>query len=289
LPTITPTITNTPTNTPTTTGTQAPSPTPTSTPTPTNTPTSTKTYTPTPDLAWKIGPNVSQKETTYYKITIRAPRVEPQSSSMAWVNNQVGALLGAEKNSFEQSHADTSSLDPLIPGYLNISYSATSATNFNSSADPYGGKSQTTNLDAEQAIMDAGHLVLSYIFYVDFFHSGSAHPNIHFKSITFDLKTKRALELPDLFKSGVDYLGVISDACIDDLEERGMPVSRDHSALTPNPDNYKVWNLTPNGLLLSFDQCVVLSCADGSVRSLIFYSDLANILDPNGPLGEYAR
>ena len=164
------------------------------------------------------------------------------------------------------------------------SYSTTSARGFNSATDPYGERSHTTDLEDDEATLNYGLLVLSYRFDMDTYYSGATHPNAYLHALNFDLENQRVLDLPELFRPGSDYLNAITNACIDDFSRNGLPVSGDDLYLSPSLDSFGVWNLTPNGLLLSFGQCEVYPCVMGPVQCLIVYSDLSGVLDPDGPL-----
>ncbi len=48
--------------------------------------------------------------------------------------------------------------------------------------------------------------------------------------------------------------------------------------------NYRNWNITPNGLMITFDEYQVAPYAAGPQTVVIPYKALGQILEPDGPL-----
>lgn len=126
------------------------------------------------------------------------------------------------------------------------------------------------------------HGLLSVLFTVDFYVAGAAHPNQYFETLNLDIGAGKVLALKDLFKPGADYLKAISTYSIQDLTRQGR-LEWDTGA-APQEDNFHSWNITPVGLLISFDPYQVTSYALGPQAVTIPYSDMKDILNSGGPL-----
>ena len=134
----------------------------------------------------------------------------------------------------------------------------------------------------DYAIKYGEHGLLSVLFDVGFYVSGAAHPNQYAVALNLDVGAGKVLALKDLFKPGADYLKFISTYAIQDLTRQGR-LEWDTGA-APQEDNFRSWNITPNGLLFSFDPYQVASYAMGPQAVTIPYAAMKDILDSTGPL-----
>jgi hypothetical protein len=129
--------------------------------------------------------------------------------------------------------------------------------------------------------------VLSLQFEIEGYVTGAAHPFHVSHSVNFDLQAGRDLALADLFRPGADYLQAISDYCISQLQSRSIGFSDFSAGAAPTADNYRNWNITDSGLLITFDEYQVAAYAAGPQIVAVPYSSLQPlILDP-GPLTPY--
>lgn len=127
--------------------------------------------------------------------------------------------------------------------------------------------------------------LISVLFYVDGYVMGAAHPFHYAHTLNYDLGEARALTLADLFEPGANYLEVLSQYSLDDLRRQGV-LEWEDGAL-PASENFQRWNLTPDGLLLSFDEYSVAPYAAGPQAVLIPYSVLEDLVDPGGALAPF--
>jgi hypothetical protein len=141
---------------------------------------------------------------------------------------------------------------------------------------------QPSFLGSEYRITHGDAGLLSVLFTIDYYVSGAAHPNQYAVSLNLDIGRGKVLTLSDLFKPGSDYLKLISEACIQDLKKQAR-FEWDSGAL-PKEENYRSWNITGDGLLISFDPYQVASYAMGPQSVTLPYASLKDILDPSGPL-----
>ncbi len=147
-----------------------------------------------------------------------------------------------------------------------------------------GGVGSFFSVGASRFALDAR--VVSLRLDVAGYVAGAAHPYSFSQTINFDFATSRELALADLFAPGVDYLGPISAVCIAELETTDFFLGFEAGA-APDELNYRSWNLTDDGVLISFDPYQVGPYAAGPQEIRVPYSDLAGLIDPAGPAGAF--
>ncbi len=146
-------------------------------------------------------------------------------------------------------------------------------------ADPNFGPSFA---EMTYTVTNGTHGLLSILFTVSFYASGAAHPNMYYQSLTYDLIHSKKLALGDLFKVNTPYLQTIADYCAADLKTRGRLESPEGAKATP--ENYQSWNVTPQGLVISFDPYQVGPYAMGPSTVAVPFSALKSLVNPAGPL-----
>lgn len=124
--------------------------------------------------------------------------------------------------------------------------------------------------------------VVSALLKTTTFLPGSAHTSTLSYAFNYDLERGQVLSLSDLFQSGAPYLQALSDASIETLRARGS-LQWEAGAL-PREENFRAWNITPEGLLITFDEYRVASYDAGPQTVLIPYSRLQQIIRAGGPL-----
>ncbi len=117
----------------------------------------------------------------------------------------------------------------------------------------------------------------------------AAHPGTHTRVVNYDLEKGEDLSLDQLFKPGSDYLKTIANYCIADLKTRPIDFEVNSAGADPTSQNYGNWNITPDGLLITFDEYQVAAYALGPQLVTMPWSELKSILDPNGPIGQYSQ
>jgi hypothetical protein len=128
--------------------------------------------------------------------------------------------------------------------------------------------------------------ILSLEFHVNFYSDGAAHPNGYSRSFTYDLNQGQEIRLEQLFLPGSNYLQIIADFCSADLSKREIGFDASGPGAQPTAKNYRVWNLTPNGLKITFNAYQVAAYAAGPQLVTIPYATLRAILNPQIPLEE---
>ncbi len=131
--------------------------------------------------------------------------------------------------------------------------------------------------------------VWSLKFDFSFYSDGAAHPGGYSRTLNYDLARSRELTLADLFLPNSAYLQVISAYCTAELSKQPFFEGPFTAGASPLPENYRNWNITSEGLLVTFDEYQVAPYAAGPQQVLVPYSALTDIIDPQGPLGSLMR
>jgi hypothetical protein len=127
--------------------------------------------------------------------------------------------------------------------------------------------------------------ILSLQFAVDGYVDGAAHPYHLTRTLNFDLENGQALTLEALFLPGSGYLERLAAYCKAELATRDIGFDEWFAAgADPLPENYRNWNVTYQGLLITFDEYQVAPYAAGMQQVLVPYDALQDLLDPNGPI-----
>ncbi len=131
--------------------------------------------------------------------------------------------------------------------------------------------------------------IWSFKFDFNFYSDGAAHPGSYSITLNYDLNQGKELALSDLFLPNTDYLGVISKYCIAELSKQPFFEGAFAEGAQPTPENYSRWNITADGLMITFDNGQVGPYAAGPQQVLVPYSEVNAIIDPNGPLRPFAQ
>jgi hypothetical protein len=115
----------------------------------------------------------------------------------------------------------------------------------------------------------------------------TAHPYHYTITYTYDLAGNRPLALSDLFQPGSAYLERIATEAVEQLTAREILLFPEGAI--PTEENYRNWNITPEGLLITFDEYQVAPYAAGPQTVTIPYSELADLINPAGPLAAFTQ
>jgi hypothetical protein len=131
--------------------------------------------------------------------------------------------------------------------------------------------------------------IWSLKFYYSFYTNGAAHPGDFSHTINYDLGTGRELALGDLFLSGSNYLETISNYCISELGKQPFFDGPFTNGADPTLENYRNWNITPDGLMITFDTYQVAPGAAGPQIIVVPYAQVRDMVDPQGPLAGFIQ
>jgi len=226
---------------------------PTAIPTETSVPLSQQvTLVSVPFIETNLGGNFPQ-----YTITASTPQLTGSSDPrVAAFNQRLTDLIQKEVDTWRQNFQQL----PITP------YS-----NGSSLEETYSLISQTGDL-------------WSFKFDFSFYSDGAAHPGLYSLTLNYDLSQGRELALGDLFLPNSNYLETISNYCLEELRKQPYFDSFSTSGADPTIENYRNWNITPQGLMITFDAYQVAPGAAGPQSIQIPYDQLRQIIDANGPL-----
>ncbi len=146
-----------------------------------------------------------------------------------------------------------------------------------------------SSLDVRYSLLSPPGDILSIKFEMVGYVAGAAHPYHLSRTVNFDLEQGRALALAELFIPGSDYLSAIAQYCIAQLRTRDIDFADFASGAAPTPDNYRNWDITTGGLLITFEEYQVGPYAAGPQLVTIPYAALAQWIQPNGPLAPFVH
>lgn len=153
--------------------------------------------------------------------------------------------------------------------------------------------SMGSNLGVSYVVELAQDDLISVEFDLESYYQGAAHPNTYTEVVNYDLKNGKQLKLADLFKPGVKYLQAIANYCIADLKKQAKDKSLEageiESGAAANAKNYQSWTITRRGLGINFDAYQVGPYAAGPQFVLVPYSSLKDVINPDGPVGQFAK
>ena len=129
-------------------------------------------------------------------------------------------------------------------------------------------------------------LKFNFMGYAD----GAAHPYHYSMVFNYDLEQGRKLSLEELFVKDSNFLEVISSHCIFELSKRDIGFYGGfEQGAQPETGNYRNWNITPDGLMITFDEYQVAPYAAGPQTVTIPYTELTTIINPKGPLAVFSH
>jgi hypothetical protein len=138
--------------------------------------------------------------------------------------------------------------------------------------------------DQSYAVLSPSGNLLSLKFDIYIYIDGAAHPTTHSRTVNYDLEAGADLSLGQLFLPGSNYLQVIANYCVAQLQARDIGFEAFASGADPISANYSSWNVTPDGLQINFDEYQVAAYAAGPQIVTVPYAELQSVVNPNGPL-----
>lgn len=128
-----------------------------------------------------------------------------------------------------------------------------------------------------------GHGLISIVFRNYAYAQGAAHGVTVQKSLTMDLWDGREYRFADLFREDSDYKRKIDAILQKQIEEKEVPIfdTVPFKGVGPNQDYY----LTPEGLVVYYQLYEYTPYAYGFPTFPIPYSEISDIVDPQGPIG----
>ncbi len=202
-------------------------------------------------------------QTPPYTITVQTPQLAGNNDPRVQVFNQrMDELVKKEVDTFRQGFLQNT-LPPMteVGSTLNVSYSLISQYD------------------------EIWSLKLDFSFYSD----GAAHPGLYSITMNYDLGQARELALSDLFLPNSNYLEAISQYCITELSKQLFFEGSFQDGAAPTAENYHNWNITPDGLLITFDEYQVAPYAAGPQQVTVPFSELRSVINSQGSLGGFIQ
>jgi hypothetical protein len=109
-------------------------------------------------------------------------------------------------------------------------------------------------------------------------YTGGAHGTHDYKSVTYNLQTNKEIALSDLFADKhYPYLEVLSQYCAHELIKRNEQEQLASAGwiaegTSAKLENYGIWNITPEGLLITYQPYKVAPYCAGMQQVLVPYS-----------------
>jgi hypothetical protein len=144
-----------------------------------------------------------------------------------------------------------------------------------------------SSFDQQYKLLSPSGNLISLKFQIYIYIYQTAHPNTHSRTVNYDLEAGADLRLDQLFLPGSDYLQRISNYCIAQLKTRNISFDPTSSGAQPLPANYGNWNITADGLLITFDAYQVAAYAAGPQEVVVPYAELQADIDPHGALAGF--
>ena len=107
---------------------------------------------------------------------------------------------------------------------------------------------------------------------------GQTHPIDYPVPVNYDLRNGKFLKLGDLFKPKANYLKIFSKFCSNELRSKYKEQLWPGDGIEPKADNYQNWNLTTEGIMISFDDYQVGPHSMGQPVVIIPYSILKDLI-----------
>lgn len=142
-------------------------------------------------------------------------------------------------------------------------------------------------LETKHTLLYQSGEVWSFKFDFHFYSDGAAHPGSYSITLNYDLGQGRELALSDLFLPNSNYLEAIANYCKSELSKQPFYDGAFTQGADPTPENYRRWNITPGGLLITFDEYQVAPYAAGPQQVTVPYAALKDLIDPQGPLSGF--
>lgn len=156
----------------------------------------------------------------------------------------------------------------------------------NGSSPELGNKRKNSLfIDFSSSFIRSGQLpILSIRFNVQSKTAGGEQTRHRHFVLNYDLENDIPIDLEELFKSDSDYLVRLSEYVRTELRQRLSDYSRLEEGTSPTAEHFQLWNIMPNGLLVTFEEEQVASRLQGTQTVLIPYSSLEDILNDDSPL-----
>lgn len=120
-------------------------------------------------------------------------------------------------------------------------------------------------------------------------YTGGAHGNTSYISQNYSLTGEniKLVNLSDLFIADSNFINILSIYLIKELKEQGASLIENGEITEFNEKDLHAFAISPRGLLFAFSPYSVASYAEGPFFVTVPYSEIRQIINPDGPLKEF--
>jgi hypothetical protein len=134
-----------------------------------------------------------------------------------------------------------------------------------------------------------GSYIYSLQFKISEYLAGAAHPSNYTVVFNYNINQGQEISLDQLFTPGANYLQPISDYCKSELGKRAIGFDARQHGADAAPENYRNWNISADGLVITFDEYQVAPYAAGPQVVVVPYGILKEIINLHGPLANFTK
>jgi hypothetical protein len=224
----------------------------------------TTTLKPSPDDTWKLFNKSIKSNNIHYRVKVEYPLFSASNPTLSQpVNSRVAHFINQAITEFKSQIPPNSTDLRDLPAtmqqnYLNISY------------DSYMTENQFH------------HTLLSLRFHIEKKLAGSTQAIQDYWFLNDDLSANKPLVLASLFKPDSHYLKDISNYCLTELTHKYTPdmpwITLHATGITPKLKNYRHWNLTRKGILITFKKEQLEPYTDSADSVLVPYESVRDLL-----------
>ncbi|MFL6332577.1 MAG: DUF3298 domain-containing protein [Pyrinomonadaceae bacterium] len=142
------------------------------------------------------------------------------------------------------------------------------------------------SLDMSYEIIFANRDLISIKFSHEVMALGQTHPIDYPVPVNYDLKIGKLLKLGDVFKPKANYLEGFSRYCRAELKEKYTDPLM-FKGTEPKAENYQNWNITPEGIMISFDDYQVGPHSTGQPVLIIPYPVLKDLISRDSAVNSF--
>ncbi len=196
----------------------------------------------------------------YSTIKIAYPIIKNGTNKKA-LNAEINQTLEGIVNTYKKNLAENQPLTPI-------------------SGLPLSADSNMLDVDYKVFHATPSLISIRFSIYTNFY--GSAHPFTTFQSFNYDISQGKVLSLGDIFNSN-HYLQFLATYIKEPLTKQlstaaSSPTEPFPEGLKPTSENFAIWNLTSDGLLLTFPPYQVAAYVFGPQEVTIPYIKIKSML-----------
>ena len=211
-------------------------------------------------LTLKSSPFSDEGQAPNYKITAQIPYLDPSTDpSVLAYNAALKAIVDGEIAAFKGTLAEMSAT-PILNG---------------------------SSLDIQYQLIGQKGSIWSIQFNIMGFADGAAHPYHYSGTVNYDLDKGKDIILDEIFLPNSNYLQFISQYCVAELSKRDIGFDGFHQGADPTAENYRNWNVSDKGLVITFDEYQVAPYAAGPQTVIIPYGVLGSLINDQSPLAPF--